>query len=69
MNTVAAPTEEEALARALPQLRAMVRLRTNQPSMPLETIEQAQAAHAAADAAARSDLIAAITQSQLEDEA
>ncbi|MEZ5111722.1 MAG: LLM class flavin-dependent oxidoreductase [Microbacteriaceae bacterium] len=51
VNTVAAPTEEEALARALPQLRAMVRLRTNQPSMPLETIEQAQAAHAGADAA------------------
>ena len=51
VNTVAAPTEEEALARALPQLRAMVRLRTNQPSIPLETIEQAQAAHAGADAA------------------
>lgn len=51
VNTVTAPTEEEALARALPQLRAMVRLRTNQPSMPLETIEQAQAAHADADAA------------------
>lgn len=46
INAVAAPTEEEALARALPQLRSMARLRSNKPSIPLETIEQAQAAHA-----------------------
>lgn len=47
INAVAAPTVEEAQARALPQLRSMARLRSNKPMMPLETIEQAQAAHLA----------------------
>ena len=42
-NAIAAPTHDEAEARALPQLRSMARLRTNQPMQPLETIEQAQA--------------------------
>ena len=31
INAVAAPTDEEAQARALPQLRAMARLRSNKP--------------------------------------
>lgn len=43
-NIVAAPTSEEAEARALPQLRMMVRLRTNQPLVPLESIEDARTA-------------------------
>ncbi|MEI3868212.1 LLM class flavin-dependent oxidoreductase [Microbacterium sp. CCNWLW134] len=43
-NIVAAPTSEEAEARALPQLRMMVRLRTNQTLTPLETVEDAQSA-------------------------
>lgn len=42
-NVVAAPTADEAEQRALPQLRSMARLRTNQPLTALETIEQAQA--------------------------
>ena len=41
---VAAPTAEEAEARALPQLRMMARLRLNQPLVALETVEQALAA-------------------------
>lgn len=44
INAVAAATAEEAEARALPQLRMMVRLRTGKPLTPLETVEQAQAA-------------------------
>lgn len=44
INAVAAPTAEEADARALPQLRMMARLRTNKPLTPLETVEQAEAA-------------------------
>ena len=41
-NVVAAPTVEEAEARALPQLRAMARLRRNQPMHVLETVDEAQ---------------------------
>ncbi|UJP10108.1 LLM class flavin-dependent oxidoreductase [Microbacterium sp. KUDC0406] len=41
-NVVAAPTAEEAEARALPQLRAMARIRSGRPLTPLETVEQAQ---------------------------
>ncbi|MEW2006029.1 LLM class flavin-dependent oxidoreductase [Microbacterium sp. NPDC079208] len=44
VNAVAAPTAEEAEARALPQLRMMARLRLNQPLVALETVEQALAA-------------------------
>ncbi|KQV02348.1 luciferase [Microbacterium sp. Root322] len=44
VNAVAAPTQEEAVARALPQLRMMARLRLNQPLAALETVEQAAAA-------------------------
>ena len=40
-NAIAAPTTEEAEARALPQLRMMARLRTNRPLVALETVEQA----------------------------
>lgn len=42
-NAVAAPTAEEAAARALPQLRAMGRLRSGRPARPLETVQEAQA--------------------------
>jgi luciferase family oxidoreductase group 1 len=38
-NAVVAPTAEEAEARALPQLRMMARLRTNQPLVALETVD------------------------------
>ncbi|WP_226531212.1 LLM class flavin-dependent oxidoreductase [Microbacterium paraoxydans] len=44
VNAVAAPTSEEAEARALPQLRMMARLRLNQPLRALETVEEALAA-------------------------
>ncbi|MCR2800071.1 LLM class flavin-dependent oxidoreductase [Microbacterium sp. zg-Y818] len=43
-NVVAADTAEEADARALPQLRAMARLRLNRPMGPMETVEAALAA-------------------------
>lgn len=43
-NAIAAPTTEEAEARALPQLRMMARLRMNRPLGRLETVEQALAA-------------------------
>ncbi len=43
-NALAAPTREEAEERALPQLRSMVRLRTNRPLAPQESVEQALAA-------------------------
>ena len=49
-NVVAAPSADEAAARALPQLRMMTRLRRNQPLTPLETVEQAQRGLAEADA-------------------
>jgi len=42
-NVIAAPSAAEAEERALPQLRSMARLRTNQPMRPLETVEQAKA--------------------------
>ncbi|MGF6822205.1 luciferase family oxidoreductase group 1 [Microbacterium sp. ZKA21] len=44
INVVAAPTQEEAEARALPQLRMMSRLRLNKPLTALETVEEALAA-------------------------
>jgi luciferase family oxidoreductase group 1 len=40
-NVLAAPTVDEAEARALPNLRMTARLRTNRPLIPLETVEQA----------------------------
>ncbi|WP_136055769.1 LLM class flavin-dependent oxidoreductase [Microbacterium sp. K24] len=43
VNVVAAPTAEEAEARALPQLHMMARLRLNQPLVALETVEEAAA--------------------------
>lgn len=45
-NALAAPTEDEAWARALPQVRMMARLRTGRPLTALETVEQATAAEA-----------------------
>ncbi|WP_314504609.1 LLM class flavin-dependent oxidoreductase [uncultured Microbacterium sp.] len=44
INAVAAPTAEEAEARAIPQLRMMARLRTGKALTALETVEQARAA-------------------------
>ncbi|RXZ40938.1 LLM class flavin-dependent oxidoreductase, partial [Agromyces binzhouensis] len=44
LNAVVADAIDEAEARALPQLRAMARLRLNRPMRPLETVEEAQAA-------------------------
>ena len=46
VNASVAPTVEEARARALPQLRAMARLRANRPLRPLENVEEAAAAPA-----------------------
>lgn len=43
VNAVAAPTQEEADARALPQLRMMARLRRGRPLRALETVEEAAA--------------------------
>ncbi|GAA5206077.1 LLM class flavin-dependent oxidoreductase [Microbacterium kyungheense] len=40
-NVLVAPTQAEADARALPNLRMTARLRTNRPLIPLETVEQA----------------------------
>ncbi|MGF3057132.1 LLM class flavin-dependent oxidoreductase [Microbacterium sp. YY-01] len=48
-NVVAAPTQEEAEDRALPQLRMMARLRLNRPLRALDTIEQAHEGLARAD--------------------
>jgi luciferase family oxidoreductase group 1 len=42
-NAVAAPSAAEAEDRALPQLRAMARLRTNRPLTALQTVEEARA--------------------------
>ncbi|MCC2031611.1 LLM class flavin-dependent oxidoreductase [Microbacterium allomyrinae] len=39
-NVLAAPTQDEAEARALPNLRMTARLRTNRPLVALETVEQ-----------------------------
>lgn len=52
-NAVAAPTHDEAEARAVPQLRMMARLRQNKPLLPLETVEQAAAGAADVDDAGR----------------
>ncbi|MDO8143454.1 LLM class flavin-dependent oxidoreductase [Isoptericola sp. 178] len=41
LNAVVAPTAEEARERALPQLRAMARLRTGRPMGTAETVEEA----------------------------
>ncbi|MCD1570397.1 LLM class flavin-dependent oxidoreductase [Agromyces mediolanus] len=49
-NVVVAPTAEEAAERALPQLRAMARLRLSRPMRPLETVDQALAAPRDSDA-------------------
>lgn len=43
-NAIAAPTQEEAEERAIPQLRMMARLRQNKPLTALESVEQARAA-------------------------
>ena len=42
-NVLVAPTQDEAEARALPNLRMTARLRTNKPLVALETVEYAQA--------------------------
>ena len=42
-NVLVAPTQDEAEARALPNLHMTARLRTNKPLVPLETVEQALA--------------------------
>ena len=39
-NVLVAPTQDEAEARALPNLRMTARLRTNKPLVPLETVEE-----------------------------
>jgi len=60
INAIAAATAEEAEARALPQLRMMVRLRTGKPLTALETVEEARTAMASEpDAAAESIMDAA----------
>jgi luciferase family oxidoreductase group 1 len=56
-NVVAAPSADEAAARALPQLRMMARLRSNRPLTPLETVEQARQGLADADSDAEQGLI------------
>lgn len=43
VNAVVADTDEEAQARALPQLRTMARIRTGKPLTPAESVEQALA--------------------------
>lgn len=43
-NVVVAATDDEAAARALPQVRMMARLRGGRPLVPLETVEEAEAA-------------------------
>ncbi|MEV7619734.1 LLM class flavin-dependent oxidoreductase [Microbacterium sp. NPDC089321] len=58
-NVVAAPTAEEANDRALPQMRAMARLRGNKPMRVLETVEEALGA---APDAAEQPLIEAMRQ-------
>lgn len=45
-NAVAAPTQEEAERRMLPQARMMARLRSGVPLKALETVEQAESAEA-----------------------
>lgn len=60
VNAVAAATQDEAEARALPQLRMMSRLRLNRPLTALETVEQA----AAAESDAAADEIVTATRSR-----
>ncbi|RNE62466.1 LLM class flavin-dependent oxidoreductase [Cryobacterium tepidiphilum] len=43
LNVSVADTADEALARALPQLQSMARLRSGAPMLPLATVEEAQA--------------------------
>ena len=62
-NAVAAPTAEEAEARAVPQLRMMARLRLGRPLGPLETVEQAASALADEGDAAAEQVMAAARQS------
>ena len=57
VNVVAAPTAEEAEARALPQLRRFASLRTNKPAIPQETVEQAAAAASAESDPAMTQLV------------
>src|SRR6478735_7078221 len=60
INAVAAPTADEAEARAIPQLRMMARLRTGKTLTALETVEQARSALVVeADAQAESIMAAA----------
>lgn len=59
VNAVAAPTQEEAEERALPQLRMMARLRLNKPLIALETVEEAVAAGAAEPDAATDQIVRA----------
>jgi len=58
-NVLAAPTAEEAEARALPYLRMTARLRSNQSLVALETIEQSVAGAADFDALAESMMASA----------
>lgn len=51
-NAVAADTDEEAWARALPQLRMMARLRGGRPLIALESVEEAARAEASDSLAA-----------------
>ncbi|GAA1465796.1 LLM class flavin-dependent oxidoreductase [Microbacterium thalassium] len=50
VNAIAAPTSEEAEERSLPNQLTMMRLRTNKPLIPAETVEQARASAATVDA-------------------
>ncbi|WP_127820074.1 LLM class flavin-dependent oxidoreductase [Microbacterium sp. CPCC 204701] len=58
-NVLVAPTQDEAEARALPNLRMTARLRTNRPLGALETVEQAQAGASDFDALAESSMASA----------
>lgn len=61
-NAVAAASGEEAEARALPQLRAMARLRGGKPMRVLETVDEAQRALAEHPDAAEQSIIDAMRQ-------
>ena len=63
VNAVASPTREEAEARALPQLRMMVRLRRGRPLTALETVEEASRGLAEAADAEERQLIDAVRAS------
>jgi luciferase family oxidoreductase group 1 len=58
-NAIAAPTLDEAEARALPNLRMTARLRTNKPLVALETVEQARAGASDFDGLAESIMASA----------